>query len=316
MGLIREPKTAEQIQQTLDRYAKGLRMTARAPMLHHPGEAGLRFEEVNFSSFDGTPLKGWYIPCPNSQKLVICNHPAAFTRAGLPSHLEPWRSIFAATGNTVEVNFIPDYEILYGAGYNVLTYDLRNFGQSDSANDGLLSGGRNEAFDVVGSIVYARGRADTKNMSIGLFSRCLGFTASLWAMKLFPQFFEDKNVRCLVGPQPISAITAMKRNFERDGIPMEKMDYVDQVCQEITGFGIYELGPREPAKCASIPTFVYQVRDDIMTLPEDVQIVYDNMPSAEKKLYWIEGTSRRWDGYLFFQKEPDMILEWLNMYMT
>jgi hypothetical protein len=29
--------------------------------------------------------------------------------------------------------------------------------------------------------------------------------------------------------------------------------------------------------------------------------MYDNIPIKQKKLYWIEGTSRRWDGYTYFQ---------------
>ncbi|KAK5324442.1 hypothetical protein LTR70_002889 [Exophiala xenobiotica] len=293
-------KSETEIQNILDRYAAGLKFSARAPIIHQPSEAGLKYEEIFFPSYDGVPLEGWFIPCHNSTKLIICNHPSGFTRAGHPSHLEPWRSIFAATGNTIEVNFVPDYRILHDAGYNVLTYDLRNFGQSGPANSGLLSGGKFEARDVIGSIIYARSRPDTEDMTIGLLSRCLGFTASLWAMHLFPKFFEDGNVRCLAGPQPISAISAMERNFERDGVPIKKMEQVDKVCRVTTSFGIHELGPRQPAKSTSLPTFVYQVRDDAWTKPEDVQIIFDNMPVSEKKLHWIEGSTRRWDGYLFF----------------
>lgn len=307
-------KSDQEIQSILEGYSKSLRAPPRCPILHNPSEAGLKYDEVFFPSYDGVPLEGWYMPCEGSNKLVICNHPMNFTRSGHPSHLEPWRSIFAATGNTIEVNFVPDFKILHDAGYNVLAYDLRNLGQSGPANSGVLSGGKYEARDVIGSIIYARSRPDTKNMKIALFSRCLGFTASLWAMHSFPQFFKDNNIRCLVGPQPISALSVMERNFERDGIPMEKMQQVDMVCRMQTSFGIYEMGPREPAKSACIPTFVYQVRNDVMTRENDVQIVYDNMPIQEKKLHWIEDSTRRWDGYLFFQNEPQMVLDWLENY--
>jgi uncharacterized protein len=50
------------------------------------------------------------------------------TRSGVPAHLEPWRSAWAASGNGFEVNLVPDYKILHDAGYNVLAYDLRNHG--------------------------------------------------------------------------------------------------------------------------------------------------------------------------------------------
>ena len=314
MGSI--AKSDQEIQQILDGYSKTLRAPPRCPILHNPSEAGLKYEEVFFPSYDGVPLEGWFIPCPNSTRLIICNHPMGFTRSGHPSHLEPWRSIFAATGNTIEVNFIPDYKILHDAGYNVLTYDLRNFGQSGPANTGTLSGGQYEAPDVTGSLIYARSRQDTKDMTMGLFSRCLGFTVSLWAMHKSPQFFKDGNVRCLVGPQPISAISAMERNFERDGVPMEKMEDEDRTCRLQTSFGIHELGPREPAKSVCVPTFVYEVRDDLWTKSDDVQMIYDSLPIEEKKLYCIEETTRRWDGYLCLQKEPQMILDWFEKYMT
>jgi len=84
-------------------------------------------------------LEGWFIPADGSQKLIIANHPMGFSRSGIPTHLEPWKSIWSSSGNAFEVNFIPDYKILHDAGYNVLAYDLRNFGLSGSANGGIAS---------------------------------------------------------------------------------------------------------------------------------------------------------------------------------
>ncbi|AGZ43472.1 hypothetical protein AFR_26040 [Actinoplanes friuliensis DSM 7358] len=66
-----------------------------------------------------------------------------FSRSGLPTHLEPWRSQWAPSGNDIEINFIPDY--------------------------------------VLGSIACARSRADTRAMRIGPFSRCLGANATFCA---------------------------------------------------------------------------------------------------------------------------------------
>ena len=60
-----------------------------------------------------------------------------------------------------------------------------------------------------------------------------------------------------------------------------------------------------------MPTFIYQVHDDILTEPEDVQAMYDNIPVAEKKLQWIEGTKARWDGYLIFLRtQPGWMRHW------
>lgn len=35
----------------------------------------------------------------------------------------------------------------------------------------------------------------------------------------------------------------------------------------------------------SVPTFLYQVRDDLYTTPDDVRANYDSIPVAEKKLH-------------------------------
>jgi alpha/beta superfamily hydrolase len=72
------------------------------------------------------------------------------------------------------VNFIPDYRILHEAGFAVLSYDLRNHGLSGAANGGIVTGGVHEARDVAGSLAYARRRPETRGMTIGLFSRCMG----------------------------------------------------------------------------------------------------------------------------------------------
>jgi hypothetical protein len=40
-----------------------------------------------------------------------------------------------------------------------------------------------------------------------------------------------------------------------------------------------------------VPTFVYQMHDDLLTEPGDVQAMFDNILVADKKLQWIRGTT-------------------------
>jgi uncharacterized protein len=58
------------------------------------------------------------------------------------------------------------------------------------------------------------------------------------------------------------------------------------------------------------------VHDDVLTHPSDVQTIFDNIPVADKKLHWIEGTTARWDGYLEFQRRPQPMLEWFAKHMS
>ena len=301
----------DDIQEILKHLVKGFGYPQRSPILHRPDEAGLIYENVSFPSLDGVPIEGWFIPREGSDKIIIANHPLTFSRAGYPGHIEPWKSAFGDTGNDFEVNFIPDLKILHEAGYAVLTYDFRNFGQSGSANGGIQSAGIYEARDVIGSLRYIRSRPDTSAMRIGLLSRCLGADASMFAMEAYQEEFED--VRCMVAPQPLSVRVIIQRTLEHLGIP-DRIDEFEFEQKLITSFSLDEMSPVKAAKSVCVPSFIYQVHDDLLTHPSDVQAIYDNIPT-QKKLHWIRGTTRRWDGYCYFQREPAQALEWFAAYM-
>lgn len=305
-------ETTDHVTPVIKQIAAGYGTLLRSPILKDPADYGLEFESLTFPSTDGVPLESWWIPCEGSDKLIIANHPLWFSRYGFPAHLEPWKSLGGA-GNDFEVDFVPDYRILHDAGYNVLTYDLRNLGQSGSANSGGGSGGRFEARDVIGSLHFAREDSRTSGMTIGLFSRCQGMNATMFAMQEHPEEFAD--VRCVLAPQPLSVGATMKRTAEVLGFP-ERLDDLEREIQLQVSFTFDEMTPVPWAKSVRVPTYLYQVRDDLMTDPSDIQGMYDNIPIAEKELHWIEGTTARWDGYLDFQRDPQAKLEFLARYMN
>lgn len=294
--------------------AEGFTRQVRSPILKTPKDAGLAFEDVTFPSEDGVPLEAWFIPRDGSDKLIIVNHPRGFNRYGCPSHLEPWRAIGAMGGNDFEVDFIPDLKLFNEAGYNVLTYDLRNHGHSGCGQGGMITSGRFESRDVIGSLAYARARSDLQRMTIGLFSRCMGCNATLFAMARRPELFRE--VRCLVGVQPVSVRAIMSGILDLLGVGAEHVERLGDQIRLVTSFGLDDLSPREAARSVEIPTLLYQVRDDVMTSPEDVAEMFRNLGTSQKAIFWIDGTTRRWDGYTYFARRPARILEWFETYMT
>lgn len=310
MGSARSESEVARILKDLARH-EGVLEPLRSPVLKTPAAAGLAFENVSFPAQDGVPLEAWYIPREGSDKLVVVNHPRWFNRYGMASHLEPWKSNGAETGNDFEVDFTRDYRILHDAGYHVLTYDERNSGHSGPANGGVNSGGRFEARDVLGSLAYVRSRPELAELTVGLFSRCQGANATIFAMSEHPECFQG--VRCLVAPQPLSVGVLLSRVLERVGLA-DRMDDLDREIRAVAGFGLADLSPVDAAKGVTVPTFLYQVHDDVLTRPSDVQAIFDNIP-VEKKLHWIHGSTARWDGYTYFQREPEQILDWFATYM-
>jgi len=303
----------EQADEALRRFADGFSWLRRAPVLHSPSEHGLEYEDVTFPARDGVPLEGWFIPAPGSGKLIIANHPMGFSRSGMPTQYEPWHADWAASGNGFEVDLVPDYKILHDAGYNVLAYDLRNHGLSSAANGGVSTHGITEWRDVAGSLAYARTRPGTGDMTIGLFSRCMGAVATFAAMARSPAAFDG--VRCLVSPQPVTPRIIVERRLAVMGLG-DRLEEFNTLIRLRTSVGLEQRIPQEWARNVGVPTFLYQVRGDILTHPSDVQAMFDNIPVAEKKLQWIEGTTARWDGYLEFQRRPQPMLDWFAQYMS
>ena len=282
-------------------------------MLHSPAEHGLDYEDVTFPARDSVPLEGWFIPAPGSGQLIIANHPMGFSRSGMPTQYEPWHADWAASGNGFEVDLVPDYKILHDAGYNVLAYDLRNHGLSSAANGGVSTHGITEWRDIAGSLEYARTRPGTRDMTIGLFSRCMGAVATFAAMTRCPAAFDG--VRCLVSPQPVTPRVIVERRLAVMGLG-DRLNDFDTLIRLRTSVGLDQRVPQQWARNVRVPTFLYQVRGDILTDPSDVQAMFDNIPVAEKKLQWIEGTTARWDGYLEFQRRPKPMLDWFAQYMS
>ena len=295
-----------EISATIKAIAQATVKPQRAPIIRTPADYDMEYEDVFFPSFDGIPLEGWFLPA-NSNKLIICNHPMTMNRYGYPGHLNPWKQF-----NDVEVDFNRIYQALHNAGYNVLTYDMRNHGASGAANGGVAAAGLYEWRDVVGAMLYVQRHDKLKSMSMGLFNPCAGGNAAMIAMTKHPEFFKD--VRAFVCPQPASMNIGMKEILSLQGLG-GYMDMLDEELRKQGGFATGEMSPHPYAQHVKVPTFIIQVHDDVWSKPEDVQTTYDLISGEDKKLFWIEGTTRRFDGYNYFGEHPEQMLEWFDKYM-
>ncbi len=220
--------------------------------------------------------------------------------------------MLAPAGNDIQVDFTLDYRILHDAGYNILTYDLRHHGLGGSGN-GIITSGRFEARDVVGAQRFVRSRKDLRNMTVGLFSRCLGCNSTMFALSFYPEEFTE--IRCLVGAQPLSPQYYYEGQLALLGIPADRIKNLDELVKMATSFSFDQLSPREAARDVRLPTFVYHVREDLVSKPIDVQTILDNIAAEQKDLFWIEGTTRRWDGYNYFSRNLSKMLAWFERYM-
>jgi hypothetical protein len=228
-------------------------------------------------------------------------------RYGYPGHLEPWKNF-----GGFEVNFLPEYKILHDAGYNILAYDLRNHGRSGMGSGGIIGHGVLEYRDVIGSMRYAKSRGDTKDMKTALYSRCLGANSTIVAMQKYPEEF--RHIRAMIALQPSPPRAFVERAVARAGIE-NGFDLFDEALHRLSGYHLDDFRPIEKSQVVNVPTLVAQVHDDFMMPPSYVQDIYDNISAQDKKLFWIEGTDVRFQGYNYFGNNPQLMLEWFDTHM-
>ena len=300
------PEQFEVIQAVANFSAKPM----RTPILRDPSDHGMEFEDVFFPSADGVPLEAWYIPSATpSDLLIIANHPLPMNRYGLAGHLEPWDVL-----DPTEINFLFELRNLHDAGYNILTYDLRNLGRSGTGNNGACGVGRYEWRDCVGAKNYVDAHPELSKMKVGLLSRCTGGNAQYEAISRHPELFE--NVSCMVSPMVVSmeAFTSNYANsvVEGAGDFPEILDF-EQV--KAGGLKNSDMTPHLFAKDVKMPTLIAQVKGDKWTSDADGEKTLELLGAEEKELFWIEGSTRRWVGYNYFGKNPEKLIGWFDRFM-
>lgn len=271
------------------------------------------WEDIYFQSDDGVALEGWYIKATGgeSNKLIIFNHALPMCRSGFPGHLgEPWSQFDA-----VEIDFVIQMKHFADAGYNVLAYDMRNHGNSGSANGGLSGIGQWEWRDCVGVKKYVDNHPRLSKMKVGLYSQCMGGNSQYEAISRRPELFE--NVACMCSPMVVSMSAIYSAFSELYGVS-QYQELIDLELLKMGAFVASEMTPHKAAPNVKMPVLMVQVHDDEWTRnPEDGQKTFDLLGSEEKELLWIEGTTKRFrDGYNYFGKNPDKIIPFFDKYMS
>ena len=116
---------------------------------------------VRFSSADGIDLAGRYLDRHADATIVVCH--------GWPGNKDDMRGLADA---------------LADAGFNVLAFDFRSWGESDA---GPVTLGYCEAQDVLGAVAFAQARRAGRRHRIGVFGLSMGGAASLLAAASCPE---------------------------------------------------------------------------------------------------------------------------------
>jgi pimeloyl-ACP methyl ester carboxylesterase len=123
------------------------------------GDGGAR--AVRFSSADGVGLVGRYLDRHAEATVVVCH--------GWPGNKDDMRGLA---------------EALADAGFNVLAFDFRSWGESDASPVTL---GYRETQDVLGAVAFARAQHAGRSRRIGIFGLSMGGAAARAAAARCPE---------------------------------------------------------------------------------------------------------------------------------
>ena len=322
MGRISEERMAKAQEQlksiSPEDYAKvkaiaNIVRPLRSFIFKTPDDYGMTgWHDLAIPSDDGTPLEAWYIPAKGgeSNKLIIFNHALPMCRAGFPGHFgEPWSNY-----EGVEIDFVLQYKHLTDAGYNILTYDIRNHGNSSAANNGICGIGRWEWRDCVGVKKYVDAHPTLGKMTVGLYSQCMGGNSQYEAIARHPERFA--NVKCMCSPLVPSMSAIFLAFSELQGVA-QYQELIDLELLKMGAFPAAYMTPQLFAASVKMPVLMWQVRKDAWTKnPEDAQKTFDMLGTKDKELIWIEDTTHRFrDGYNYFGRYPEKVLAFLDKHM-
>jgi len=278
----------------------------RQPVVRTPEELGLDYEEVEFPAVDGLTLRGWYIPAAPSgaadgdpAPVVILTHPMPFNRHGFIARNQGWLRLFKT-----DVDLLKMAAALQGAGYDVLTFDFRNHGES---NAGLSGVGLTEFQDVLGAAAYVNKRHAPDQPQIGFVSFCMGANATMVALSAGWEVLQ--NVSFLVAIQPVSALVFFRSYLSNvyGRLSLYLIPLVDRLVQWRGGFGLEEMSPLRYARHIRVPTLYVQAWEDPWTELSDIESFHEATPGPNE-LWFIQGKMGRFDAYNYVGDHPERIL--------
>ncbi len=280
---------------------------ARQGMWATPADIGLKFEDVQVPARDGVRLSGWFIPAEDDAAsygaTVVLIHGWRWNRLGYRAE-----DMFANVTGSTEVDLLPLMLAFHNDGYHVLTFDLRNHGQSAAARP--VTFGQSEAKDLLGALAYLDGRDDVNEQNIGVVGFSIGANAGLFAL---PQ---TNQIKALVAVQPMTP-SLFSRRMASDflGVFGSLVEGIAEIIYRLFG------GPRMvgivPAFAAGgagdTPVLFLQGTGDSWGSTEDVSSMAEVTPRAQELLF--VSSTHRFGGYQYLANNPGVACAFFEQYL-
>jgi len=225
------------------------------------GILGLPYESVSFQSTDGITLRGWYFPSdtPNSPAILYAPATAKDQRSGL-SLVKP----------------------LHAAGYSVLLFSYRGYGQSDGNPIGF-SYGAHESLDVDGAVSYLH---DKRGVSaVGAIGHSAGAVAIILSAARNPR------LDVVVAASPFASVEEIWNTNKPELMPTPMYDFMMRTTELRKDFERSQVRPVDVIdRISPRPILILHGTGDKRITQEQAQMLF-NEAAEPKELWLLDGLS-------------------------
>lgn len=224
-----------------------------------PATFGLDYEKVSFTPRgDDFQLAAWYIPNPESSRVIILAHGRD-----------------ASKQNAISGKIVQFSAALYEAGFAVLTFDMRGHGESEGPKN--YSFGVYERNDVLGAIDFLTAKG-FKKTSIGILGISMGGAATMGAVA------EEPGIGALVLESTLADLNPLiEEQWENEsGMPMFVLPAVFLMNRLIYGYDIRDIRPVEELETyAPGPVLILHCTSDELVPMWHPQTLLEAAPYAQ-----------------------------------
>jgi fermentation-respiration switch protein FrsA (DUF1100 family) len=249
-----------------------------------PFEVDVTWEKVEFQSDDGITLRGWWFPRPESRRIVV----------GLTGHKGGKHELLGIGSG------------LWRAGNNVLLFDFRGCGDSDSAP---LSLAHKELADARAAVAYAQHRVPQGR--IGFMGFSMGAAVGILEAAANP------TVRAVVADSSFASMSdVVAAAFRRYRLPAGMLvAMTDLLNRWRHGYPFGAVRPVDVVPALSPrPLFIIHGADDRVTPVEHARRLY--AAAAEPKELWIsDGTPHCGTYFVDRERYVGRVAEFFEMYL-
>lgn len=236
----------------------GLWVSIRPPRIYssfQPGHFGLPAETITLKTSDGLALKGWFIPQPTSDKVIIALH-------GYPAD---------------KGDILPALLFLH-ADFNLLFFDFRYFGESEGS---YTTVGAKEVLDLLAALHFLKERGFQK---IGVWGFSLGGAVALMTAG------ESTDIKAVVSESSYAELSLMARETYRylSFLKYPLASFTSLWARLFVGVDLHEVSPVKKIRSSELPILlIHSMTDTVIPFSHALRLkeALQNNPNAD---FWFK----------------------------